>query len=391
MTGLVKTQPAGGMRLETFLIVGAMFSVGFGQPQLVSNFIVTDVFIAGLVVLAVLGLMAGQSAFAPEFTRFFLPMMLVLGGSILATTYVGLSGWAISDLIRDVGAFITLFAAVRALRVSPPRVLTAIRVATAAMLTILSLQLYLDTGAIRASGTWENPNIPGHLLATGFIVALFLFSGWTRIFVLSVAVLGLVSTGSFGALIQASIGLIYLGWSRREQIGSLLGRHKVAAWTLLIILLGGIGFGVTGGVDAWNQDRFERSGSERLVIWGSALELALENPLGVGPKSTSALSLLDLRREPHNEYIAYIAERGPIALLGLLGLGVAMWLSGRPGGPIRAVTLGFAMASMFRETLHYRHIWLYLALLIVLEAVAEEEPAPQRQPIQTEEAAWADS
>ncbi|MPZ53192.1 MAG: hypothetical protein GEU79_10750, partial [Acidimicrobiia bacterium] len=330
------------LRLESYLIVGAMAAVGFSQPQLVANFTVTDVFIGGMVVLLVLGMLTGKSGFTPEFNRFYLPMVMILGGSILASTYAGLVGWVIGDLIRDIGAFITLFAAVRAIRVSPPRVMTGIQFATAGMLTVLSLQLLLDNSAVRAQATWSNPNIPGHLLATGFIVSIFLFRGWPRLAVLTVTAVGIVSTGSFGAIGQVAVALAYLAWTNRKAIGAVLGRHRVVTAVVLVTLLGGLTFGVIDGAEGWNQARFQRSGSERLVIWGSALELALENPLGVGPKSTSALSLLDLRREPHNEYVAYIVERGPIAFLGLIGLGVAMWTSGRRGGPIRAITLGFA-------------------------------------------------
>jgi hypothetical protein len=78
-------------------------------------------------------------------------------------------------------------------------------------------------------------------------------------------------------------------------------------------------------------------------------------------------------QEAHNEFLAYLTERSLIGLIGLILLYLAIWRLGPRGGVTRALVIGFALQSLVRETLHYRHLWLLLAFALVLDETADEQ------------------
>src|SRR5436309_1465972 len=139
----------------------------------------------------------------------------------------------------------------------------------------------------------------------------------------------------------------------------------------------------------------------RVKIWGSLLHRYRSNPLGYGPGNSrwQTVSVEErerplasgtdpfLSKEAHNDYLAYLIERGPLALLALLVFKfqvfgrITRWWRGRAasaqgwvrGGPLAAATFGAWVASWINsntiETLHFRHVWLFLALVYALGKV----------------------
>jgi O-antigen ligase len=117
-------------------------------------------------------------------------------------------------------------------------------------------------------------------------------------------------------------------------------------------------------------------------------------PAGIGPGNSQNVPLSAeererphsyMSKEAHNDYLAYLIERGPLGLLGLLLLKVAafrrviLWWRRRrrqghiTGGVLVASSLA-AMASMAvhsltLETLHFRHEWLFLAMVCALDGM----------------------
>jgi O-antigen ligase len=148
------------------------------------------------------------------------------------------------------------------------------------------------------------------------------------------------------------------------------------------------------------------SSEGRTKIWGSLWERYLLRPAGLGPgnsrwqplrleereRSTVApTETFDsgadpfLSKESHNDYISYLVERGPVSLFFMLVLKITpfflivRWWKRRSadaqgfvrGGALAAALFGAWVASLINantiETLHFRHIWLFLALVCALD------------------------
>ena len=152
-----------------------------------------------------------------------------------------------------------------------------------------------------------------------------------------------------------------------------------------------------GGVLGESVGRLDRGVLGRLDIWKRAWDGAGSRVLvGVGPNSASRIPVppRTLGRELHNDYVAFLIERGVLGLLGLLGLCVVLlrW-SGRllrAGGEGRwrlaglggAVIANLPLAAS-HESFHFRHVWVLFGL--VLAAIAADTgdrgaamPAPRR-------------
>ena len=90
------------------------------------------------------------------------------------------------------------------------------------------------------------------------------------------------------------------------------------------------------------------------------------------------LDLNTLETELHSEPLAFLVERGVIGFFGLLLMWFAMVRLCPPGTQARAMVLAYIFGSFFRETSHYRHFWVFLALALVrAEQVRRSNPQPE--------------
>src|SRR6185312_11209734 len=74
--------------------------------------------------------------------------------------------------------------------------------------------------------------------------------------------------------------------------------------------------------------RFGKSSAGRLQIWGELKRRFERAPLGIGPGNSSEITLgIEQRerrggsvqgKEAHNDYMGYLVERGPFALLAMV-------------------------------------------------------------------------
>jgi O-antigen ligase len=110
--------------------------------------------------------------------------------------------------------------------------------------------------------------------------------------------------------------------------------------------------------------------------------------IGIGPVATNpALARRDtpISGELHNDYLAGFLERGVLGGLGLLALCfvVSMWslrvgldraLASRGWVPTAFCggTVAVLISAASLETLHFRHVWLFFALLIALGLSSRE-------------------
>jgi hypothetical protein len=367
-----------------FLLVGVT-SLGASQPRLVSNLVITDVAVFAVIVTWLIHVLQDTSRSQREAGRLVAPLTLIFGGSLIAATHVGIRGFVIDDLTRDVGVFCSFLAVLDILRRSRPQVLRWVLGAVMVAVTLLTVSLLLDN-TLRGRASFPNPNIPAHLLSCAVLLfAVMPRSRRVRVVMVAVALVGLYRTGSFGATLQLLVagGYLLITWvcahTRTRE------RLRVAIFGTLIVVTLATVFGVNSYINrpAAKQDsglsaaRLDRSGSTRFKVWEDAFTNFADHPLGTGPGSSRGLSLLELATETHNEPLSYLSERGAIAFAGLMLLWVTVWRFTRQGGLARALFCGYLVASCFRETMHYRHWWIFLPIAMVFdERRAALEPAP---------------
>ena len=372
-----------------FLLV-AFVSLGVARPRLIQNVTFTDVLLLALIVTFAVHVVRDESASDREATRLVLPLSLIFGGSLIASAGVGLRAFIVDDLVRDLGAFLSFLAVLDILRRSGERVVRWTLGAAVIGVVTATITLVLDP-ALRGRGTFPNPNLPAHMLACAFLLFAFVpLNRRLRLVLLAVTGVGLYRTGSFGSALQLGAGFAYVlvtsvmartRGRERTRIVFFAGMALVVVVAVLSIAsyLGRPEAKEESGLSA---ARLDKSSDTRFETWGETLGNFADNPFGTGPGSSRGLGLLKkhtgLPTEAHNEPLSYLAERGFLGFTGLVLLWVTLWRLTRPQGAARALLCGYLLASVFRETLHYRHWWLFLPLAMVLDEQRKDrvQPAP---------------
>jgi len=355
----------------------ALFATGFGVPR-AGGFTAADALIGAFIVLATLEMVARRARPRPIVLAVLLPILLVFGGALIGALDVGLTHWVVYDLIRDIGAAAALLAVLQVFDLAPAGWFRVPARALAAIVGLVAIQLvFLGQETLRAKATFPNPNVAGHFMATCFMALLVLpVSRWVRIAGLGAAGIGVVATGSFGAILQLAVGLAVVAFGAARRIRP--ATRQLLAFAV-IATIGFLGVAAASGVQflpergestGYNADHLERTTSGRLDLWGAAIDQVIDRPWGIGPGSSRNLQVLregDASKETHSEPLAFLSERGALGLVGLVALWATLWRFAVPRGVGRAMILSLVVASLFRETSHYRHLWILLALVVTYE------------------------
>jgi O-antigen ligase len=270
-------------------------------------------------------------------------------------------------------------------------------------------------GGPRVAGAAKNPNLAASYLMTSFFVLLA--SAWPRRWPIRLVAAGwlllaLYLTGSNGALLGLAAGVVVVAgalcvrWGRTpvQRLGMagavlLAGGLVLGAVTMTAISRPGVtdvralAQRERGGVFDDSLGRLDRSVNSRLAIWSDAWGAAGPRlVVGVGPAAASEIPLAvgTLRRGLHNDYLAFLIERGVLGLLGLLTLTAVLlaWSSrllvGDPpdgrAGWLRPAWLGGAVAANLvlatnHESFHFRHVWVLLGLVWAATQLVASRPA----------------
>ena len=395
-------------------------------PRGPGNTAPVDLFAVGFVVLALLALAwSGRPLEVPAWPA----LALIVIGSLVALALSDLPRIGLLTLLVDIYLILLLVAITNHLQLDAPGVRAVLVVWTVAALAWTAILigahygvlprtfaelLELKPNAKRASGpTGNNPNLAGSYLVASFFVLLA--SPWPRrrpfrILAGGWLLVGEVATGSLGGLLGLGIGMAVLATGAylraghtAEQVRALLGAALLAGSVLvagLVVMAGLPRFGLT---DVQTVSRRARGGPLDESVGRAGKTLARAGPrvlVGVGPGeaktqlqiangSVSRNGVLTVH-SLHNDYLAFLVERGILGLTGLLLLNIALlrraaWVvgTGRRQG-IRAAALAAGVVatvagSLFHEEFHYRHAIVLFALLwVAADLVAVEEPAPER-------------
>jgi len=261
----------------------------------------------------------------------------------------------------------------------------------------------------RLATTTGNPNLAASFMLVSWFVALS--SPWprrrpARVLVLGAILLGMWVTGSNGALTGLAGGLAalalghYLRAARsREQLMALAGAGLLVLTLALGVVVSVVGiprFGLAdvnaiaarerNGAFADNLGRLDRGTRVRLQLWDSGFRGAgsrLAVGLGPGEAIDVTVNAKGGHQSLHNDFIAYLIERGVLGLAGLVVMygaflrwgGFLLMAEGRGPATMRGLGAGVAsnlVMSMSHETMHFRHVWVLFALCWVAATVVAD-------------------
>jgi hypothetical protein len=191
----------------------------------------------------------------------------------------------------------------------------------------------------------------------------------------------LFKTFSRGGVLAAGLGLLYFlahaCWRSRSSWMQLLRSAKFSGTciliSLLVIMFVGVGL---AGRSLEPVTTGDASVSHRLILWGAALQMAVENPLGFGTGKSGEAYMqwyqpIDSStgyRTMVNSYLTFLVEQGWL-LFALAVLAASLfWFWAHPGksgsaGPIvatglRASLVTFLISGIFSTTMEEPILWI---------------------------------
>ncbi|MFN2586692.1 MAG: O-antigen ligase family protein [Actinomycetota bacterium] len=414
-------------RLLAPLLFASVLTVPLLLPPIGANAVPADVFNAAFVVL-------GAAVLLRTRARMRIPLggsyLLILTGGLVAVTQSVVPKESIVAVVQDAYLFVWFVIVVNFLVSGDGRaarwvasVWSAVGVAAALVVWGAWLGYPEDIPMLfryplvdawgRSEGTFRDPNMAGNYLV------LSLFVLWAAPRPRTVAakllltvpfVLGIYVTQSItalvtlagGALVAATIAFV----ARREAVVAAVMAVVAAALVAVVVLpqtflADPSEVTASLGENELFDESLGRSNSSlslRAQRWEEAFQLFGSSIiLGVGPSSTDE-SLAErgapLTGEIHNDYMAGLLERGLLGALGnvFLFVVVAAWSvrvgldetlaaqGWRPAALAGGVVV-ILMAAMSLETLHFRHVWLFFALVVALGMRGAAAPAGAGGPV----------
>ncbi len=349
-----------------------------------------------------------------------LPMWLIFAGSLIGALSGLDLGAAWVALIQEVYLFLLLVTLANAV-IDRPTLLTLIKTwlimaAFEAGLLILgrigvSIPFLAGGGKAallgdehlsqigRSVGTFINANAAGGFMMVSTFLLLAIPYPRHRPLRLGLILLllgGVLSSGSNGALLGLTLGfgLASLYWLHHRGRAILF---SLAAASLVITLLALSAPLIASRLSSAGSgsplvafSRVDQKLSKRLALWDTAVDIAQEHPTGIGPNVTVSIAVIAV----HNDYIAFMSERGPLGLIGLLLLlgEVLFWLAlaARDGrawphhlasGALLGGLTSVAAMAMSHEVTHGRAVWLLFAVIFLhYKFIRTEAPHPSPLP-----------
>lgn len=263
-----------------------------------------------------------------------------------------------------------------------------------------------DYAVYRPSGFFENANAAAVFQLFGF-VPLVLVAPSKRVGMVlgMLLLLTMLATGSMGATIAFTAGVVVAiaAIFLSGRLGLII--KMMAQLAVVLLLLGGMLAFVVSHNQRYHDHferilfgRAERSSEGRFELWQGGIEVFLDHSAivwGVGPENHRVLG--EKGKQLHNDFIAFLVERG---LIGVLGLTLfAATAVGRAAFMIvlynkypsraqltvvvfLAAMVAMAIESLTHQTFRLRILWLVLAfqeavLIRMMTAVDDTaSPAP---------------
>ena len=270
----------------------------------------------------------------------------------------------------------------------------------------LALAGITERTGVRASLTFGDPNYAANYF---FLALMMVMATQTprrrvvRMVVYAALLAALALTGSNGGLLSFAIGSAVVAAS---FIARRWGRIPLLATLCAVAVVVVLAPMATQSLplEAWARDsgqpllrdsigRSSQSAQERAWLIQETIQLFKQGvPWGLGPGSTKPLlqsQLAPYAYQTHDDYIESIVERGVVGALGMLiligSVAIRTWtVATRPlpselaevfprTSPLVGAVLGLAVAATYYQILHFRHVWVFLAVIAALYLAARVE------------------
>jgi len=397
------------MRVATYAAVAYIAALPLLRPSGPAN--TSPVDLAGLVLIVAVGLawLTGRLAWRLPYA---VPMSIFALGGALGALAGPAPGRGLTAVVQDAVLLVVCGSIVSTARTAAVQrlLLRTWAVTSVGWAGLLIVGVVAHVGVlsgdqtrfgVRASLTTGDPNLTAnYLVASIFVIhaARVPVRPSRRVAATIVVAIAMLLTGSNGATVSllagtfaAAVAAICMkkGW----RIG--VGLIALAAGVTLFLGVAPVSHWQEQLVTASRNSsvqivrdslgRQDQSSSTRHTLLDESLELfRTDGPLGTGPGSTKLL--LETReypyqKEAHDDYLAALTERGALGVFGLglligatairlsrlsrLHHGVGIQQVVRPA-PVIGCALALATSGMFYEVLHFRQVWVYLALLAAM-------------------------
>lgn len=354
------------------LLFAAIVGVAFLRNRLIFGSYPIDIPLALITVVALFDMTRRPSVGSDLLLRLWPWVWLILCASFGALLDDGFPEWAIVNLSKTVFTMLFFPAVLHFIVRYNLREFAIRAVGVGLVLTIFGLFTVRGDKFVRPHGFFPHPNYAAHYCFVAGVL-LFFHAKDVRVRIVSVAAatFGIFMTSSFGAIVMIAVGLAtYLVMMRPRRLLLLLA--LVAFPTGLYVQSH---FGQTEDVQvttSLNSDRFEFSRTGRIEIWSDMIAAWRQDPLGYGPDGTNAKDIGgEFGLESHNDWLGHLCERGPFGFLGLIGLWWALWRFAPKTSPTRLLLISLMVAGLLRETMTYRHVWVYVAICLAFDLGAQ--------------------
>ena len=359
------------------ILVGAIYiGVAVIRPGLPQKLAFVDPILLLVCIYSIMSMMDKGSPATSAALRFLPWFWLILLGSFLGLSHVGITEWALQNLARTVFALLTFVCMWHLVMAAKLQRAAIIGTAIAVFGTTASLMIGRST--YRGTAFFQHANYAGHFMAMACMVLIVVATRWYwRGLAIAALGLALVQTSSFGAMAMViamlSVFAVRVLTRNTAILAAALAMLAIAALFLATPQAADL---VPDDAESWtfsdslSTERFERSGDTRLILWSQALTAYAREPLGIGPDGVNSRDVAVYRGdtlEIHSDGLGYLVERGVIGLVGFIGLWATLFVIAKKRGLARVLIVGMLVQGLFRETMHYRHMWVLLALAFALD------------------------
>lgn len=241
-------------------------------------------------------------------------------------------------------------------------------------------------GGPRGEGVFDNPNYAAHFLACAVLLVPFL--PWRRsvkIILAAAFCVGILRTGSFAAAAMLGAMAAATLWVRLARVKPSHRPFLRFAWVITFAGLALVGWSQLSGAkvdlgSGLDSSRFERASATRTGLWSDAIDIFSDHPLGVGADGIRLRNLtlsFTIVTEIHTDLLDALVAGGIPAVLGMVGIVSALWRSVPRASFSRATLAGLVAGSVFHQTWNFRHMWLFLAVVLAIEMSRGQTATPR--------------